>query len=69
MKKGFLLVLFVVFILACSGNNDRKNETTTSGDLPDAMVEELEKIESASEKVNDAADDLAADVDSLLNNL
>ena len=69
MKKGFLLVLFVVFILACSGNNDRKNETTTSGDLPDAMVEELEQIESASEKVNDAADDLAADVDSLLNNL
>lgn len=56
-----------MFMAACSGNADRKNESSSAE--TDAVNEQIEQLESAAQEVNEAADALSAEVDSLLNNL
>ncbi|MDF1572907.1 MAG: hypothetical protein P1P82_14965 [Bacteroidales bacterium] len=67
MKKGIIVCMAIMFLTACSGNADRKNETSSAES--EAVNEQLEQLESAAQEVNEAADELAAEVDSLLNNL
>jgi PBP1b-binding outer membrane lipoprotein LpoB len=67
MKKGIIVCMAIMFLAACSGNADRKNESSPAES--EAVNEQLEQLESAAQEVNEAADELAAEVDSLLNNL
>lgn len=67
MKKILILCTAIMFMAACSGNADRKNESSSAE--TDAVNEQIEQLESAAQEVNEAADALSAEVDSLLNNL
>lgn len=67
MKKILIVCTAIMFMVACSGNADRKNESSSAE--TDAVNEQIEQLESAAQEVNEAADALSAEVDSLLNNL
>lgn len=69
MKKVIVAFLAILFLAACSGNADRKNESTAPDEQIEAMDKELEQIQSATEEVNEAADALSEAADSLLNSL
>ena len=64
MKKGIILYMAIRFLAACSGNADRKNESSSAES--DTVNAQVEQLESAAQEVNEAADALTAEVDSLL---
>lgn len=67
MKKVLVVCMAIMFLAACSGNTDRKNGSSAAED--EAVNEQIEQLESAVQEMNEAADSLSAEVDSLLNNL
>jgi outer membrane biogenesis lipoprotein LolB len=67
MKKGLIVCMAIMFLAACSGNADRKIDSSAADD--ESVYKQIEQLESAAQEMNEAADALSAEVDSLLNNL
>ena len=69
MKKNLAILLLALFAFACSGNSDQTKETTPEETETIIVDENVQSLESAAKEITDEAEELASEVDSLINNL
>lgn len=69
MKKLFTFLTLALFVFACSGSPDQTKETSSEDAETSVVDENLKDLESAANEIIDEAEELASEVDSLIQNL
>lgn len=69
MKKNLFILMSALFLFGCSGSPDQTKESTS--EESETVVEEkkLQDLENTTREIIDEAEDLAGEVDSLIQSL
>ena len=69
MKKHLSVLFLALFLFACSGNPDQAKDTSAEETESIIVDENLQNLENATKEIIEDAEELASEVDSLIQNL